>query len=258
MNDYLKRSNKFSEMFKDKTQLLIVDIDNTLIGNQQAVHRFAEVFDKMHSYTGFGIASGRRLDSAVNILREWQTPTPELWITSVGSEINYGPSLLKNKEWELHIKEQWQPEAIQELLKATPGLTQQPAVVQRPYKISFDVMDSVGFNLSELEERFHQHNILANIIYSHGKHVDVLPHRASKGKAIQFISEQLNFPAHKILVAGDSGNDTEMLKTEMAGVVVGNYSQELEDLKKTDGIYFAQKTYADGIIEGLFHYNFIR
>jgi len=59
------------------------------------------------------------------------------------------------------------------------------------------------------------------------------------------------------LVCGYSGNDEEMLRGEPMGVVVGNYSTELKNLKRIRGIYFAKQKYSGGIIEGIQRYRFI-
>jgi sucrose-phosphate synthase len=47
-----------------------------------------------------------------------------------------------------------------------------------------------------------------------------------------------------------------MLRGEQMGVVVGNYSPELEDLKGVNKIYFADKSGPGGILEGIHRYNF--
>jgi sucrose-phosphate synthase len=48
-----------------------------------------------------------------------------------------------------------------------------------------------------------------------------------------------------------------MLRGESMGVIVGNYTKELEKLKSTRNIYFAKNRYAGGILEGIKHYKFI-
>ena len=98
----------------------------------------------------------------------------------------------------------------------------------------------------------------ANVIFSHGQYLDILPYRASKGKAIRYLAYRWNIPFENMLVAGDSGNDIEMLKGELLGVVVANYSKELEVLKKQKRIYFAKRKYAAGIIDGIEYYNFLK
>ncbi len=71
------------------------------------------------------------------------------------------------------------------------------------------------------------------------------------------MSYKWEIPLKNFLVCGDSGNDEEMLKGDPLGVVVGNYSRELERIKKSRNIYFARRHCAAGILEGIEHYRFI-
>jgi sucrose-phosphate synthase len=57
-------------------------------------------------------------------------------------------------------------------------------------------------------------------------------------------------------VAGDSGNDEEMLTGNTLAVVVGNHDPELEKLRGEPFVYFARNHFARGIIEGIEHYDF--
>jgi sucrose-phosphate synthase len=47
-----------------------------------------------------------------------------------------------------------------------------------------------------------------------------------------------------------------MLGGNTLGVVVGNYSPELEKLRGRARIYFAEATHARGVLEGIEHYHF--
>ncbi len=58
------------------------------------------------------------------------------------------------------------------------------------------------------------------------------------------------------MVAGDSGNDEDMLKGKNNALVVGNHSDELNGLKGKPRMFFSKHEYAAGIIDGLVHYNF--
>ena len=87
--------------------------------------------------------------------------------------------------------------------------------------------------------------------------LDILPYRASKGKAIRYLSYKWEIPLGNFLVCGDSGNDEEMLRGEPLAVVVGNYSPELEKLKGQRSIYFAKHESAGGILEAIKRYKFI-
>ena len=59
------------------------------------------------------------------------------------------------------------------------------------------------------------------------------------------------------MVCGDSGNDASMLRGDTNGLVVANYSKELEELRGMRRIFFSKKEYAAGIIDGMLHYDFI-
>ena len=48
-----------------------------------------------------------------------------------------------------------------------------------------------------------------------------------------------------------------MLKGELLGVVVANYSSELEELRGKKKIFFAKREFAGGIVDGISHYNFL-
>lgn len=84
----------------------------------------------------------------------------------------------------------------------------------------------------------------------------MLPVRASKGLAVRYLAYKWGLPLQSFLIAGDSGNDEEMLVGDTLGVVVGNHSPELESLRDREQIYFAKNTYALGILEGMKHYHF--
>ncbi len=240
-------------------KMVVTDIDHTLLGDDDALNEFVELLKSFHSEMGFAVATGRTVDSAFKVLKENNVPMPDVIISSVGSEIYYNNmnELIYSKGWDAHISYQWHREKIVNLLKQYDFLQYQEEETQRKFKISYYTSD-VKKNLELVRETLIKNRIKANIIFSHGQFLDILPFRASKGKAIRYLSYRWNVPYENILVAGDSGNDAEMLKGELLGVVVANYSSELEQLKGGKRIYFADRKYAGGIVDGINHYNFLK
>lgn len=108
----------------------------------------------------------------------------------------------------------------------------------------------------KISQHLRGHGLHAQVIYSHGEFLDILPIRASKGHAIRYLSYKWGLPLTNFLVSGDSGNDIEMLIGDTMAVVVGNYSEDLSHLKGIPRIYFAEATHANGILEGMQHYKF--
>ena len=45
-----------------------------------------------------------------------------------------------------------------------------------------------------------------------------------------------------------------MLKGKLKGIIVANYSPELEELKKSKSIYFAKNILSAGVLEGIYHH----
>jgi sucrose-phosphate synthase len=237
-------------------RLLVSDIDNTLIGDWEALQALLEKIRNANGQVGFGIATGRRLESALKVLKEWKVPLPEVLVTAVGTEIYYRGSSEPDPGYQLHLEYRWEPSAIRDAMQNLPGIRMQGASEQRRFKISYFMDPSKSPSVREIMRRLRKRHLHANVVFSHGMYLDVLPVRASKGSAIRYLADKWGIPVDSILVAGDSGNDEEMLSGNTLGVVVGNHSPELEVLRDRERIYFAEGQYAWGILEGIEYYDF--
>ncbi len=239
-------------------KLIVTDIDHTLLGDDKALNEFICLMKANRNKIGFAVATGRTVESTVSSLEENKVPLPDVIISSVGTEIyyNYTGRLIYSKGWDAHISNQWKRERILEVLSKFSFLKFQEEGTQRKFKISY-FLDENPEQLLAVKEELSKNKLKVNIIYSSGRYLDVLPYRASKGKAVRYLAYRWDIPFENILAAGDSGNDREMLKGELLGVVVSNYSPEMENLRDSKKIYFANKPYAGGIIEGIRHYNFL-
>ena len=236
---------------------LITDIDHTLIGEDNTrLHELISLIKANRTCLGFGVATGRTISSARDFLKRHGVPTPDVIISSVGAEIYYGHSDHFGQGWATHIRHKWNREIIASILKNLPYLEYQEADTQRPYKISY-FMEPRKDRLATIHNLLLTKKCRYNLIYSHNKYLDILPCRASKGKALRYLSYKWTIPLRQILVCGDSGNDEEMLRGEPLAVVVGNYSRELDVLKGVRNIYFAKEPCAGGILEGIKRYQFI-
>jgi len=237
---------------------IITDIDNTLIGKKNDfLNELLDVLKKHRETIGFGVATGRTVDSARAYLEEYGVHSPDIIISSVGAEIYYGKNIRDAKGWAAHISAKWNREKIVNTLEELPFLTYQEEATQRRFKVSYNMRPGKD-RLPKIHERLLRNKCRYTLIYSHDKYIDILPYRASKGKALRYLSYKWEIPLNNFLVCGDSGNDEEMLRGDLLGAVVGNYSPELEKLKGHRKIYFAKQKYAGGILEAITHYKFLK
>jgi sucrose-phosphate synthase len=237
---------------------IVANIDNTLVGDSNKhLSALLTLLQKNREHIGFGLATGRTIESATEFLKKQHIPLPDILIASVGAEIYYGKNLHHGRGWETHISAKWNRDKIVDLLADFTFLQYQPAEAQRRFKISYEIEPGKD-RLAMIHERLLRNQCRYNLIYTQDRYLDILPYRASKGKAIRYLSYKWEIPLGNFLVCGDSGNDEEMLHGEPLGVVVGNYSPELNKLKGIRNIYFAKEKYSSGILEGIERYQFIK
>lgn len=237
-------------------RLLVTDIDNTLIGDETSMIKLFDLLEENKAQIAWGVATGRSIELTLKVMTEYSIPMPDILICSVGTEIYYGPNLRIDKGWQQHISQHWQPEQIKEALNSLKFLTFQEAEGQRSHKISYYLEDKDD-RLSIVNETLEFEGLQCRVVYSHGQFLDILPLKASKGKAIDYVRYKYEFSPRNVMVAGDSGNDEDMISGHSRGLVVKNYNGELEHLKNKANIFFSEKEYAAGIVDGLKHYGLL-
>ena len=236
-------------------RILISDIDGTLIGDTKALQQLKKLLSQHESFAGFGVATGRTIKMTLDILNEWNMPIPDILITSVGTEIYYGPNIAYDMGWHQLIDHRWEPRRLREFMRNEKGVRLQEGYKQRTFKVSYDV-DKAFAGVKGLRTRLRKEGLHTNIVYSHGQYLDLLPLRASKGFAVRYFADKWGISLEKILVAGDSGNDLDMMVGRTMGVVVGNHEKELEKLRNLERVYFAQGDHANGILEAIRYFDF--
>jgi sucrose-phosphate synthase len=248
-------SGKTGKHLARVNKLFITDIDDTLIGDDHSLQELIDTLQRHHEQIAFGVATGRDLDSVLKLLDSTAIPHPDILICSVGTEIFYGTEGLPDKSWRTHIAYRWNREQIRQSLATIENLLPQGEEAQKEFKLSYTI-DNPDENVPHIHHCLAKRRLRYNLIVSNRRFVDILPARASKGKAIRYLHRKWNIPLAHILTAGDSGNDEEMLRGEMLAVVVGNHSPELEKLRGLRHIYFSRADHAAGILEGGKHYEF--
>ncbi len=66
-----------------------------------------------------------------------------------------------------------------------------------------------------------------------------------------WLGEKLGIPETAFVVAGDAGNDRDMMERGWKTILVANHSEELADLSSLPGVYLSGSPSAAGVLEYL-------
>lgn len=242
-----------------RDRAIVTDLDQTLIGDRDGLEQFLAFMRDKRKEVSFVIATGRRVDSALALMKKHGIPHPDILITSLGTRIQYGRALTEDDLWVEHIDHDWSARRVRLALsrRPVPGLTLQEQRHQTPFKISYYYDARTAPSLAKLNTLLRKQEITANVILSFGQFLDIVPARASKGQALRYAAQRLDIPLEQMLVAGGSGADEDMIRGNTLAVVVANrHHEELSTLPSKDRIYFARQSHAAGILEAVEHYDF--
>jgi len=186
---------------------------------------------------------------------------PDILVCSVGTEILIHNQ--PNKEWERYLDQGWSRDKVASIAAQFPDLVLQEPSEQRPHKVSFKLTASNPNQvLDSLRSELSSAGLDTTVIYSGGVDVDILPSRASKGKALSFLIEQIGIDGSIVMVCGDSGNDIELFAVpHVYGCCVQNAHAELRDWVEVNGnkerVLCASVDGPGGIVQALKHFKFV-
>ena len=236
--------------------LLVCDIDDTLTGDRTGAAAFCK-WRAAHPEVVLAMATGRRASDALAILDSWNLPHPDVLIGAVGTEIvwpiaherteaSYRPVLCKP----------WNTHAVERALAQVSGVVPQPRSERTAWKRSY-TLTSTGA-AKRARRALKKAGIEVELIVSHDTLLDILPTGVGKAQAARHVAGRLGIPESRIVAAGDSGNDFDMLARSSRSVMVGNHHDDLAPLICAANVYRADAHHAAGVLEGLRHYGLVR
>lgn len=267
------------------TLLLCTDLDRTLLpnGTQPESPGARETLKALIADSGMLLAyvSGRRLALHEEAITEYDLPMPNFAITDVGTGLFSRTAVgwEKDSAWEEHIASSWCGHSAAELaswMEDLPDLVLQEPAAQAPFKLSYDVrrIEQGPALVETVQSRLDERAVDATVVWSVDETVpmgllDVLPAKAGKLNAVRWLATRCQVPQDRLVYAGDSGNDLEVLVSEIPSVLVANATDEVrklaQKLAKKNGfeqhLYLAiggylglNGHYAAGILEGLAYF----
>jgi sucrose-phosphate synthase len=243
---------------KYRDRAIICDLDHTLMEESEALQDFIRIIKSNRKRVSFGIATGRRIDSALAVIKTYGIPSPDVLISSLGTRIHYGSDLTEDSFWVNHIDHDWNRARVRRVLDELPGTVRQPLSSQGQFKISYFYDPEKAPSLEDIIQLLHQQELTANVLISFGQFLDAIPSRASLGQALRYTALRLDIPLENILVTGGSGNDEDLIRGNTLAVVTANrHGDELSNLVDLDRVYFSDQPQVAGLLDAIDHYDFL-
>lgn len=233
----------------ERLNLLVCDLDGTLLGDELALSQFAEWYGQARDDFRLVYSSGRFIDSIRESIDASELPQPDAVIGGVGTEIYEMAAARRVSFWPPTILG-WNPHIVRAVCSAHDQLIPQPDRLSSYHKVSFYGADLEPSFLNRLVDQLAGAAQRVTVVYSSNRDLDVLPADAHKGAAAVYLARRWSIEPSRVIVAGDSGNDAAMFNVGFRGIVVGNAHAELRSLAEPH-IYHATAHFAAGVLEGV-------
>ncbi len=241
-------------------RLFSADVDGTLIGKPDATLAFKKTWESLEKRSRPYLCynSGRLLYDILELLSHTDLPRPDFLICGVGTLIYNLNEKKVLKEFTDTLVIGWDILKVEEVMRLYPEIEKQPGRYQNKFKSSWHYYNAAPEQIEAIRNELTEVGLKVNVEYSSSRDLDIIPQYANKGNSLKWLLEYLDISHHEVLVAGDTGNDSSMfLIPGINGIVVENAQPELLHSTIELSTYVAEKPFADGVLEGLLHYNVI-
>ena len=266
--------------------LLCTDLDRTLLpnGTQPESPQARRLFARLTASPGICLVyvSGRDRALVEKAIKNYRIPTPDFVISDVGTNI-YD---LREGQWQVwpqwrdEIQSDWrgyEQRQLSGMLRDIGGLRLQELSKQNTFKLSYYVsllVDQAELHQT-LSDRLSELGVDASLVWSVDEPagvvlLDIVPKRATKLHAVEFLQTYLQISPSATLFAGDSGNDLPVLASAIPSVLVANATPSVSRIAAAaaaeagcqDALYLARGGFLDmngnysaGILEGVAHFH---
>jgi sucrose-6F-phosphate phosphohydrolase len=234
----------------DRRQLVVSDLDGTLLGDDPALARFADWYEQVRERVALVYASGRLEASIRESVATTNLPEPAAIIGGVGSQVRCFRTQSDLFDWPTAQPPHWDAAAVR---AALAHLELQPDEFQSDFKVSYFLIDATADDLRTIDAALSHYGLACELVYSSCEHLDVLPRGVNKGTAVRQLARHWRHDESSVIVCGDTANDLAMFQQGFRGVIVANAHDDLKQLAG-ENIYLARRCHAAGVLEGLLHW----
>lgn len=272
--------------------LLCTDLDGTLLPNGEAAEApgvravLARLVERVPLRLAY--VTGRDPQRVRDAIARWDLPPPDHVVADVGTSIfDAGTDGVwhENASWRRRNMACWGGRdgvTLRELLDGMDALMPQEPDRQRPFKLSWYLPGDASRELVDraVMDRLSRAGVRAKRIFSldpgSGRGLlDLVPEGTGKLGAVRHLRDSLGRGDEEIVFGGDSGNDLDVLVSEVPAVLVANGDAATREAAR-DGamragnaarLHIAEAhpealrplgldgNYAGGLLDGLLHFH---
>ncbi len=232
--------------------LFVTDVDNTVLGDDAALARFADWFSQIRDRVKLAYNSGRFVASVLESVASTGLPQPDAIIGGVGTEIGFAEDDFRRRPWAPH-DDDWDGARVRDALRAFDDLELQPEHLLSPLKVSYYAYDADVALLQRLRQQLTSAGLNVQLIYSSERDLDILPASAGKGAAAGRLAEHWGYAPRKLSSAAIRAMIwpcSGMASTALSSPTPTKSCAALSG----DDIYHATAPFAAGVLEGLKHW----
>jgi len=267
--------------------LIATDLDRTLLPNgtekdDMSLELFYKEIKKIKSPI-LVYVTGRNLQLFKDAQKEFPLIQPNYLIGSVGTEIyiKKDAEMVAYENYKVYLEKEhpnWNRNIIVEGISQNETMYLQEDEVQNQFKVSYYTrgINSTKKTIKTVKSFVKKNKIRAEVIYSFDPIkniglIDILPLKATKKGALEFLINELGITKEDAIFAGDSGNDLLALTSGIRSILVKNARDEVkkeawriaQKMNISDKLYIAKGegelsgNYASGVLEGLQHFDIL-